>query len=375
MKEARAKQLVFVTGVISLSCVFSRAGEQVQFKGSTSVELPKPTRPLDDNRRMRMDPQRPSVEGGLSTAPPIDSSPLSDKKMREAFDKKKNWIFMNPYEQSYDTKTEEFMRGEKGTGLYDNQWMDSKEEKGLVQKFIEEKDGGRGKTNNRGENDERERSDRSDRSERSDRPSREADGLRSTPGDGAIEKDDGFTSSLPKADFEKSIFQTGNTPDLFRASPFEKNLERGLPSDPMARASSALADKEAVKQQRIEHEREFDQILKTRLGSSTPGASIGRLDGLTVGGGIGQLDLSSGGRAASPGLGRGLSIGAPSTVTFTDGGASLGSRANFDTRNFNDTISLGPKAPAYAPAAVAPAQQRPALNTAPFSLPFPQRKF
>src|SRR5215510_11628694 len=128
-----AKQVLLGMSIIGLGCSVVRAGEQVQFKGSTSIELPKPKRPLEDNRRIRTDStERPSLEGGFVSPPPAENSPLNDRKLREALDKKKNWIFMNPYEEHFDSKTEEFMQGEKSTGLYDNKWMRSKDEKTAI---------------------------------------------------------------------------------------------------------------------------------------------------------------------------------------------------------------------------------------------------
>ena len=41
------------------------------------------------------------------------ATPQMDKQMKEFLDKKKNWIFVNPYENNYDAKTEEFMEGEE----------------------------------------------------------------------------------------------------------------------------------------------------------------------------------------------------------------------------------------------------------------------
>src|SRR5437660_576655 len=107
----RAKTFLLASGLL-LACGTLRAGEQAEFKGSTSVELPKPKRTLDDARlRKSSGPERPDMEGGFVSAPPIDSSPFANKKLREEMDKKKNWIFMNPYEQHFDSKTEEFMKG------------------------------------------------------------------------------------------------------------------------------------------------------------------------------------------------------------------------------------------------------------------------
>src|SRR5687768_17709987 len=103
MKASRKTPLV-LAGTVLLFAASVTAGERVQFKGSTSIELPTPKRSLDESRTLRL-PEGPSGRGeyesstatasGLGVAP---TSPLADKKLKEFLDKKKNWIFVNPYE-------------------------------------------------------------------------------------------------------------------------------------------------------------------------------------------------------------------------------------------------------------------------------------
>lgn len=360
-----------VAGLMAGSALF--AGEQVQFKGSTSVELPKPKRPLDDSRSLRTEPERPNLEGGFVTPPAIDNSPLSDRKLRESMDKKKNWIYANPYEEHFDTKTEQFMKGEKGTGLYENQWMNSKEDKSLVQKFLEEKNQNqRTKEGTRKDNEEK----ASDRSTERENKRESLFGDRDEA-DSKSEKDSIF--SRPKSQFETPIFKDGPK-DAFSASPLDSKLDKQsvveIPFGP-GKSGGNLPDKEEIRQQQVAHEKEFDQILQTRLGS---GSGVGKIDALSPAADIGRLDLSSGGKrsdaavgAIRPGAGSGTS------VTFTDGGASFGARPAFDGRassegfGFGGTVNKGPTlAPGLTPAQNA---QTPAFSPAPFTLPFPQRKF
>jgi hypothetical protein len=367
--EKCALRMALRAGGVLLTCVILQAGEQVQFKGSTSVELPKPKRPLDDDgRNMKIDAQRPTLQGGFVTTP-IDGSPLSNRKFREEMDKKKNWIFMNPYEQHFDNKTEEFMKGEKGTGLYDNEWMTSKEEKSVVQKFIEEKDG-RGKESNRGDDENL-----------SDRPSGEREGgFLSNRSDDLDRSKTDTQFGGSRVDFEKRILDPAALPDNIKNGPLDKSFERNLGADPFSSRKSmeATFEKEEVKKQQIAHEREFDQIINTRLGGGGGGPTVGRLDSLSVGGGIGQLNLNQG--ASRPAdFGRG-SLRGGSTATFTDGGPAFGgnSRPGFENRSFGEGFGVMPKAaPSYAPPVVSqnPASQRPAFTPAPFSLAVPQRKF
>src|SRR6185437_3978659 len=112
------RQLALLAGAALLSSLAVRGGEQVQIRGSTDIVLPKPTRTFEDSRKYKIDREEHSdIEGGFIAPPAPEGSALMDKRARELLDKKKNWIFMNPYEPQYDSKTAEFMKGEKSTGL------------------------------------------------------------------------------------------------------------------------------------------------------------------------------------------------------------------------------------------------------------------
>ena len=141
MEIHRKAQLV-LAGVALLVAIPAGAGEKVQIKGSTSIELPKPKHILEDGKTVRRydgPSGRSEYEGGsMPGGVMLNNSPQSDKKLKEAIDKKKNWIFINPYEMQFDSKTEEFLQGEKGTGLYNHRLMKD-DEKGVVERFIKEK--------------------------------------------------------------------------------------------------------------------------------------------------------------------------------------------------------------------------------------------
>jgi hypothetical protein len=263
--------------------------------------------------------------------------------------------------------------------------MGETEEKTAVQKFMEEKDSKPGSRENN-------RAERGDRPDRGDRANQEKFSNRDADRD---ELDD------PRNELEKGrnddLFGAGSKNELGRGSlfrsdasvadpfkPLDKAFERNpVTESPFAAKQSAAEamQKEDLKQQQIAHEREFDQIIQNRLGSSgpaSPTASIGRLDGLNVSGGLGTLDLKSDG--SRPGALGGARLGGSgsSGVTFTDGGPSIGARSSFDGRSsFDSPIGgIARPAPSFAPAAAPELSgSRPAFTPAPFSLPFPQRKF
>src|SRR4051812_29391193 len=96
-----------------LAVAAAAADEKVEFKGSTSFELPKPSRNLERDRNYNSgEKEKTDMSGGY--VPPVapGTSPLMDKKFKEMMDKKKNWIYLNPYKENFDSKTAEFMKGE-----------------------------------------------------------------------------------------------------------------------------------------------------------------------------------------------------------------------------------------------------------------------
>ncbi|HTG44194.1 MAG TPA: hypothetical protein VK633_06650 [Verrucomicrobiae bacterium] len=355
-------QLLIWTGATMLCCSSAQAGEQVQIRGATSIEIPKPKRSFGESRRINSDGEKPNLEGGFVAPPSAENSPLADKKMREALDKKKNWIFMNPYEQRFDSKTEEFLGAEKNTSLYNNHWMEGEEEKGAVQKFMEEKD----PRSKRGEKEDNE--DKPDRSEARD------SGKNGSPNDekDPIKEESPFLGNRVITDTPSLRGSLGSP---FESSFLDKGPERiSLGENPFAAKKPAVSavEREEIAQRQVAHEEEFNQILQTRLGSA---AAI-RPDPLNLTADATRLEVNPIAPRRSEQF---LNLGRPAppaTVTFNDGGASAGRSVNFDRGNFAEVA--GPKSIGQSPfAAPAPAVAPRASSFTPsaFSLPFPQRKF
>ena len=139
--EARRKNQIAILILSSWVCASGAAAEKVQIRGSTSIEVPKPKHSLEELRSMKA-PDSPSgqaeYQGGMSASAPVyTTTPEANKKLKELLDKKKNWIFMNPYESHYDSKTEEFLKAEKGTGLYDHPLLED-DDQTLMEKYLNE---------------------------------------------------------------------------------------------------------------------------------------------------------------------------------------------------------------------------------------------
>src|SRR6187401_1091561 len=103
---------IFVAAIFGCTAAVHAADNKVELKGSTEVDLPKPKRTINTDRRLNDQTDRPNPEGGLAPSR-VENSLLSNKKLRQELDRQKNWIFMNPREDNLDPKTKKFMDGEK----------------------------------------------------------------------------------------------------------------------------------------------------------------------------------------------------------------------------------------------------------------------
>ncbi len=352
---------ILVAAIFGCAAAVYAADNKVELRGSTELDLPKPKRNIDTDRKLNDQPDRPTPEGAL---PPgrVDNSPLLNKKVRQELDKQKNWIFMNPREQQFDSKAEEFMKGEKGTGLYGNRLMQSDDDRTMVQKFLERDQ------RNRDDKDDDRDNDRSDRSKDKDSflPKRDDDDLKENTRDGGI----------PKSQFDTAIFKSGPGADPFGGGLLDNKMQRTPFSDSNFSGQNARAlDKDELRQQQIAHEQEFNSILQSRPGSST---SFGKIDTLNPAADVGRLDIGgTSGRRSDP-----YAVGArggPNIATFTDGApSSFGNRSEIGARNFADSLpSFGaPQAgPSFAPA---PIQVLPNRSSAPppsIAPTVPMRKF
>ena len=372
------KRTIASAGFALLLAVSVNAGEKVQFRGSTSVTLPKPTRSLDDARSIRL-PDGPSgqseYDAGVAAGTIVTTtSPQMDKKVKEFLDKKKNWIFVNPYDNNYDAKTEEFMEGEKGTGLYEHRLM-KEEEKSVMEKFLDERNPrreeeadpeNRGKEPERGPNGEVQRPNERSTDRTNERPEPVANSLSAQQ---PVEK--GLSFSVDQKN--PTIF--GNT------SIFDQKPERGGFNDrplTFTERPERATSKEEMRKERDTRDAEIARMVQPR---SAPGgvasrlapatsADSARLEARPIGGQRTESFLNPG-RATAVG---GISGGGNSAI-FSGGArpSGLPNRPGFD---------FGPKASSsggnsFGAASVSSpiAVPRAPVANQPFVLPRPQRKF
>jgi hypothetical protein len=357
-----------VAGCICLFAASPFAGEKVQFKGSTSIELPKPKRSFEDSRVMRL-PEAPSGENaynaGVAAGTPVNTTPMLDKRLKEFLDKKKNWIFVNPYEMQFDSKTEEFMQGEKGTGLYENHLM-KEEDKSVMEKYLNERNPSRDKDpDSRG-------------------PDRESDHGGRAEMIKAMEHSDPASEPVvfSKMTDRVSIFTLEQkAPALFSGdSIFDKKPDRGGIFD--RGSSDNVISKEDLRKERDNRDAELSRMLQPKNFSS-PGSRLdpvttvidtGRQDGALLGGRRTESFLSPGRSQSAVGTVGGISAGGGNSPIFS--GSTPSSVANRSSIDFGTKAGVsagnGPALGINTSPITAPS--RPSSQV-PFVLPRPSRKF
>jgi hypothetical protein len=372
----KAKRIA--AGLAFLFAVPIFAGEKVQITGSTSIELPKPNQILEDAKRSRIregPSGRSEYEGGAIQASPLINSgtnPGSQRKLKDALDRQKNWIFANPYEMQFDNKTEEFLKGEKGTGLYNHRLMKT-EEKGMVDRFLHEKQ--RDNEPPTGEHDSNDRTDSRTDHGPNQRPDFMAASLKDESGDNKSKPKLERGLSLPPALEEKTseLFADRNAfQKRMDSSPFS---DTGLGSREKQRFGMTTEEREA-------RDAELGKIYQPRVNGSTA-PTVGGIDPVNRAFDSSQQEatpfsvrrsdqLNFGRADASNPSGRNSPI-------FSPGLVAPGSRANSDLSSRRSDFDFGSKAPSAAvapsPVVTAPSSSAPAFAPAPFILPRPQRKF
>ena len=376
--EIHQKAHAFAAGLALLVAAPLLAGEKVQITGSTSITVPKANQILEDAKRSRIHDGpsgRSEYEGASAPFSPIlnnGASPESQRKLREALDRQKNWIFADPYEMQFDNKTEEFLKGEKGTGLYNHRFMKT-EDSGMVERFLKQKNADRDRE---AESAGPAKSDR-DESRVDTGLDRKADFLTATGPDKSEEDpakpklERGF--SLPPALEERAS-------DLFsERSSFQKRLD----SSPFHDSTDNSRDKERfgmTREEREARDSELNKIYQPRLNGSTA-ATVG-LDPVNRAFDAAQQEATpfSVRRADQLNLGRadGSSSSSRNTAIFAPGAGAANSGLNADLSARRSSFGdFGSRTPAAATPNPAPSAQssRPSFAPAPFILSRPQRKF
>ena len=350
--------------LVTVPALGTLGAEKVQITGSATIELPKPSHILEGskyNRNYDGPSGRSTLEGGTGPMMPANNNPQSDKKLKEAMDKKKNWIFVNPYEMQFDSKTEEFLKGEKGTGLYNHRLMSS-EEKTVLDRFISER-----KPEREAEAEQPEHGQRNERGDQkpdflSTAKLEEASGEKEKP---KLERG----LSLPPTLAEKT--------DVFtERSAFQRKLERNPFSETAGGSRTLERSGGMSREDREARDAEMSKIYQPRVMGAPVTAQTDPVNGAFDATRQEATPFSA--RRADPLLNMGRAEPGTSGRNgpiFT-GPTSSGIGGGLPARS-SGFADPSPRAPVAAPnASLAPAAaSTPTFRAAPFVLPKPQRKF
>ncbi len=355
------------------------AGERVQFRTSTSVELPTPKRDFEESRTLRT-PEGPNGRseydsGAAAAGMNVHRNPQADKKLKEYLDKKKNWIFVNPYKTQYDSKTEEFMKGEKGTGLYEHRMMEE-EKKSVMEEYLDEKNPKRDR-----ESDPSVRDGPPEPGER--RPDVEAAKVREEERREVV-----INNSLSKQPEDRTFtFSTDQkNPVAFgQSSLFEQKPERtALFNNKPLGSGTGLersVSRDELRKERDARDAEITRMLQprtapngARLDPLNTAVDATRQEASPVGARRTDSFLSPGPTRTQPSFSGISGAGGANAPLFSGGSAPSGiqSRPSFD---FGSRANAGGGSSFSPAAATAPTAPRPSVNTRPFAMPLPQRKF
>jgi hypothetical protein len=346
-------------------------GEKVQITGSTSIAIPKPNEIIEDAKRSRIHDGpsgRSEYEGAAMQVSPVmnNASPEAQRKLLDALDRQKNWIFANPYEMQFDNKTEEFLKGEKGTALYNHRLM-KVEDKGMVDRFLQEKNVDREADSNARGSD-----DNSDNMAIDRKPDFMSTTLQGQEEDGRSKAKLERGLSLPPALEER-------TSELFSdRNSFQKRLDSSAYQD----AGFRSREKERfgmTREERDARDTELSKIYQPRLSGSTA-PTVGGLD-VNRAFDPAQQEATpfSVRRSDQLNLGRSEGTSSRNSPIFAPGfgGQNSGLNADLSSRrsSFGDITARAP-AVAAPNTTLVPAQSSPqSFAPAPFILPRPQRKF
>jgi hypothetical protein len=353
-----------------------QAGEKVELRGSTSIELPKPARVFEESRRFKgLDSGASELEGGFMPPAQNNSAGAVDRKLREMLDRKRNWIFANPYETQYDSRTSEILETDKNSGLTDHRLL-QEGEKSMMQKYFEER-GGRASNDGAQPNPSTSStgSPTSSSSSSDTRERQKPDRAQPFSGDDRDSEDRAPALFFDGGNRQNTFFQPA---DLgLEVSDFQKRMERS-PMDGTVfsrnRPDNPSLDKADAKRQQESRDADFNKLIQPRgLGAGVP-TLAGQLDPLNTPSDGTRQDAHS---FVARRSGQGSSEGVRTDFSGVNRGggvaANLPSAGSLALDGANSRVS---RESSFLPSASsAPAAQGPASGPRPFVFEMPRRKF
>jgi hypothetical protein len=333
-----------------------RAGEKVEIKSSTTIELPRPREfnYKPDSKEI----ERPSVNSGVSLPAPAANPALLNKELKKLLDKKDNWIFMRPEEILMDDKTAAFFKDkEKDNPLLNFQMF--KQEKNAQEKYFESQ----GKRGNNAEKDPRE--DMKLRMEMNRREAEKEKDPNTIVFGQSSGRNNEFTG-IPmheEGPFGKSQFGNTKSPDFMNRS-FGTGLDSAKTPN--------IFEKEEIKKRTEQRDADFMKMISPR--SSLPVAGIpglpGGLDPLNTQVDTTRMEVNP----IRPNRQQMVTFGSEPSKFGNDAAGSF--RPELPNSSYSDLLPKAPSVGIFSPSASSPS---PAQGISPTSRPFvfemPRRAF
>jgi hypothetical protein len=366
--EGQRNILKVAAMLLAIGCVFSPAfaGEKLELKSSTTIEVPKP-RDLDLHRNVPREVNTPDFGGGAIAPVPPSQSPLLNKKLKELNDRRNNWIFLKPEEMLMDNKASSFFEEKDSTSLIFDLNSKNKSEKTAQERYWAERD----RTNNRDDsqegNDPRQRS-RFDQLKQTDRKSIYGDDNTSNYGrNGRTEASFGGAKSTSFLDRDSGR-DAANSFELKTPSFIDRPFGGMFADKP--REVNAF-DKEETKRRTKEREADFERMLqpRTQLSVDVPGVNLNQ--SLNA-----QIDSTR--MEANPITGRRADFTAGNTApsSFLQSDRSSSFRSEIAGPSISDLLPKTPTASSISPsAAPAVTVESPVSAARPFVFEIPRRAF
>jgi hypothetical protein len=361
--QARIWSAGFIAGVALSAIASLSAAEKVQLRGSTAVELPKPNRAIDESSRFKFDNSSTmDAATGFLPPPSSGSNGALDRKLKEMMDRKKNWIFENPYDRKMDGRSAEILDNEGNSSPLLEHRLLKDESKTAMQRFLEEKESQRTRGENPNANNNGPAGAPENRPEKTDLASQNG------PNSG-----DGKPEDKPAALFfgsENSFFKERES--SFDSGTFQKKMERS-PLDGGVFGQNRFAETPKPERDTFQREdarqTEFNSMIQSRgavsVASPTADTRLEAAFNPAIGParpeiGARPTDFSGGGTRVDFGGGR---IGSLSSTLPSS--SEIGGLDNSFTKSPTYSPSSAPTS--FAP----PPQQQPR----PFVFELPRRKF
>jgi len=355
----------FTAALLLLTPAILTAGERVELKSSTTIELPRP-RDFEFKRGSTKDIDTPSPSGGGFIAPPpAANSGALEKELRKLQDKRDNWIFMRPEEILMDNKTAAFLKEKDNNSLLEFKGMDK--EKNAQEKYFEERQKG-----NNPESDKEQKLGQNGRREELNRRESDKKQNERSPSTFVFGESNNktFEGRFPGIGSGVDSFGKNDLGGAIKAPAF---MDHNLGALNETRPVGSSFDKDEIKKRAEQRDSDFMKLIQPRStlpGTTIPGLS-GGLDPVNTHIDSTRMDANP----ITPRQGGAMTVSDRPSFMANDGVPSF--RSEISGSGIGDLLPKSPSAPSpFAPSASSPAASQSPISAArPFIFEMPRRAF